>query len=49
MQPMNTQNEFWTRHELPYDLEPLEAKVNQAIDHLVEGQPAGCRCRRNAA
>ncbi|HQE40791.1 MAG TPA: zincin-like metallopeptidase domain-containing protein [Zoogloea sp.] len=36
MQPMNTQNEFWTRHELPYDLEPLEAKVNQAIDHLVE-------------
>ena len=25
MQPMNTQNEFWTRHELPYDLEPLEA------------------------
>ena len=26
MQPMNTQNEFWTRHELPYDLEPLEAK-----------------------
>uniref|UniRef100_UPI003F5D4FF8 zincin-like metallopeptidase domain-containing protein n=1 Tax=Xanthomonas oryzae TaxID=347 RepID=UPI003F5D4FF8 len=36
MQPMNTQNEFWTRHELPYDLEPLEAKINQAIDHLVE-------------
>jgi antirestriction protein ArdC/phage/plasmid primase-like uncharacterized protein len=36
MQPMNTQNEFWTRHELPYDLEPLEAKINDAIDHLVE-------------
>ncbi|WP_241754009.1 zincin-like metallopeptidase domain-containing protein [Xanthomonas translucens] len=37
MQPMNTQNEFWTRHELPYyDQEPLEAKVNDAITHLVE-------------
>lgn len=36
MQPMHTQNEFWTRHELPYDLEPLQAKINDAIDHLVE-------------
>jgi putative DNA primase/helicase len=36
MQPMNTHNEFWTRHELPHDLEPLEAKINDAIDHLDE-------------
>ena len=36
MQPVDTQNEFWTRHELPYDLESLEAKIYNAIDCLVE-------------
>jgi len=38
MQPMNTQNEFWTRHELPYDLEPLETKINAAMDDLIENR-----------
>lgn len=36
MQPLNTRNAFWTRHELPHDLAPLEAKINDAIDHLDE-------------
>jgi putative DNA primase/helicase len=36
MQPMNTQNAFWTRHEMPDDLEPLEAKISDAMNYLVE-------------
>lgn len=36
MQPLNTQNEFWTRHELPHDVDPLDAKINAAMDYLVE-------------
>lgn len=40
MQPMNTQNEFWTRHKLPSVLEPLETKINAAMDELLDyGRP----------
>lgn len=38
MQPMNTQNEFWTRHELPFDPEPLQEKINAAMDDLIENR-----------
>ena len=38
MQPMNTQNEFWTRHELPFDPEPLQDKINAAMDDLIENR-----------
>jgi len=38
MQPMNTQNEFWTRHELPFDPEPLQKKINAAMDDLIENR-----------
>lgn len=49
MQPMNTQNEFWTRHELPYDPEPLEAKINEAMDDLLENvRPAAAEAARAA-
>ncbi len=37
MQPMNTQNEFWTRHELPFD--PNAARqVNAAMNDLIENR-----------
>lgn len=38
MQPMNTQNEFWTRHELPFDPEPLQDKINAAMNDLIENR-----------
>ena len=38
MRPMNTQNEFWTRHELPFDPEPLQEKINAAMDDLIENR-----------
>lgn len=48
MQPMNTQNEFWTRHELPYDPEPLEAKINEAMDDLLENvRPAAAEAAQS--
>lgn len=34
MQPLNTQNDFWTRHELPQDVDALESKLRQAGDFL---------------
>lgn len=34
MQPLNTQNDFWTRHELPQDVDALESKLQQAGDFL---------------
>lgn len=36
MQPMNTQNEFWMRHELPFDPEPLQDKINAVLDYLID-------------
>lgn len=30
MEPLNTQNPFWQRHELPLDLEPLQARIGAA-------------------
>lgn len=38
MQPMNTNNAFWTRHELPFDTDPLERKINAAMDDLIENR-----------
>jgi len=38
MQPMNTQNEFWARHELPFNPEPLQKKINAAMDDLIENR-----------
>lgn len=35
MQPMSPQNEFWTRHELPHDPEPLKSRIHAALDELV--------------
>lgn len=34
MQPLNTQNEFWTQHELPADVDALDAKIAAAIEPL---------------
>ena len=34
MQPLNTQNEFWTRHELPWDVDALDAKIEAVIEPL---------------
>ncbi|CAI10570.1 plasmid-specific DNA primase (plasmid) [Aromatoleum aromaticum EbN1] len=34
IQPLSTQNEFWTRHELPEAVEALEAKIQAAIEPL---------------
>jgi antirestriction protein ArdC/phage/plasmid primase-like uncharacterized protein len=36
MQPMSPQNEFWMRHELPHDSEPLKSRIHAAQDELVE-------------
>ncbi len=36
MQPMSPQNEFWMRHELPHDPEPLKSRIHAALDELVE-------------
>lgn len=30
MEPLNTQNPFWQRHELPQDVEPLQARIDAA-------------------
>ncbi|KAI5912224.1 zincin-like metallopeptidase domain-containing protein [Thauera sp. 2A1] len=34
MQPLNTQNAFWTRHALPQDPDALDAKIAAAIEPL---------------
>lgn len=34
MQPLNTQNAFWQRHDLPYDVDALDAKIG-AADQLL--------------
>ncbi|KAI5911935.1 zincin-like metallopeptidase domain-containing protein [Azoarcus sp. PA01] len=32
MQPLNTQNKFWTRHELPADVDALDAQIEAVIE-----------------
>lgn len=34
MQPLNTQNAFWTRHELPEDVDALDASITTVIEPL---------------
>ncbi|PKO49623.1 MAG: DNA primase, partial [Betaproteobacteria bacterium HGW-Betaproteobacteria-21] len=34
MQPLNTQNAFWTRHELPADVDALDANIQASIEPL---------------
>lgn len=34
MVPLNTQNEFWRRHELPFDVDALQARLDRAMDDL---------------
>lgn len=35
MEPLNNQsNDFWRRHELPYDLEPLERGIDEATRYI---------------
>ncbi len=36
MQPLNTQNDFWTDHELPYEVDSLDTKISSARDILIE-------------
>lgn len=36
MQPMNTENAFWSNHELPQDIDALDAKIDTAADYLIE-------------
>lgn len=36
MLPLNNQNEFWRRHELPHDVDALDRKIAQARDALEE-------------
>jgi hypothetical protein len=36
MRPLNTSNEFWIRHELPWNPEPLRDKINAAWNDLIE-------------
>lgn len=35
MQPLNTQNAFWGRHELPLDADALNDKIDRAIDETL--------------
>nr|BCU00973.1 hypothetical protein [uncultured bacterium] len=39
MQPLNTQNDFWARHELPQDVDGLDAKVEYAAELIEQRRP----------
>lgn len=34
MLPLNTQNPFWQRHELPFEVEGLEQNIDKALDKI---------------
>ncbi len=36
MQPLNTENAFWSNHGLPQDIGALDAKIDAAADYLIE-------------
>ena len=50
MQPLNTQNPFWTRHTLPDDVDALDANLAAAIEPLEQlREEARVAAARNAA
>jgi len=38
MTPLNTGTEFWKRHELPWDVDPLEKNIQTAMNDLIENR-----------
>lgn len=32
--PLNTQNPFWQVHELPYDVDPLDRRLERVLDRI---------------